>query len=189
MRDGTNPCFDKDGKYLYFTASTNGGEGLGLDIHAVASTSTSWIYLAVLDKTQPSPFAPESDEEKAADDKNPADAEKPADDKPDTASGAPPENASKPTESGRPKLGAPNVKIDLDGIDQRILSVPMPPGRYTALQVAKAGTLLALGAPTPGIEVPAAGPPGQTVHRYDLKTRKSDVPLTGLNNFQMSFGG
>jgi len=84
MSDATNPVFDKDGKYLYFTASTNSGESLGLDIHAVARASTSSIYLAVLDKTQSSPFAPESDEDKAADDKKPADA-----DKPDTTSGAP----------------------------------------------------------------------------------------------------
>lgn len=27
------------------------------------------------------------------------------------------------------------------------------------------------------------------MHRYDIKTRKSDVPLSGVNNFQMSFGG
>jgi len=65
----------------------------------------------------------------------------------------------------------------------------MPPGRYTALQVAKAGTLLALEAPTPGAGGPPGGPPGQTVHRYDLKTRKSDVPLSEVNSFQMSFGG
>jgi len=65
LSDATNPVFDKDGKYLYFTASTNSGESLALDIHAVGRTSTSSIYLAVLDKTQPSPFAPESDEEKS----------------------------------------------------------------------------------------------------------------------------
>ena len=164
MSDATSPVFDKDGKYLYFTASTNSGEALGLDVHAVESTSTSSIYLVVLDKTQPSPFAPESDEEKPADDKKPAEADK-------------------------AKPGAPNVKIDLDGIDQRILSVPMPPRRYTSLQVAKAGTLLALEAPAPSVDGPTGGPPGQAVHRYDLKARKSDVPLAGVNNFQMSFGG
>ena len=29
MSDALNPVFDKDGKYLYFTASTNSGESLG----------------------------------------------------------------------------------------------------------------------------------------------------------------
>jgi tricorn protease len=187
LSDATNPVFDKDGKYLYFTASTNSGEALALDIHAVGRTSTSSIYLAVLDKTQPSPFAPESDEEKGADEK------KPADTKPDSASGAAPPDGAKPAEAAKPKPGAPDVKIDvkidLDGIDQRILSVPMPPRRYMALQVGKAGTLLALEAPAEAVpDGPGAGP-GLTVHRYDLKARKSDVPLSGVNNFQMSSGG
>jgi tricorn protease len=173
MSDATNPVFDKDGKYLFFTASTNSGEGLALDIHAVGRTSTSSIYLAVLDMTQPSPFAPESDEEKAADDKKPADEKKAAEAKPDA-------------DAAKPKPVA-DVKIDLDGIDQRILSVPMPPRRYTGLQVGKAGTLLALEAPPPA-DGPGEGP-GLTVHRYDFKARKSDVPLTGVSNFHMSSGG
>src|ERR1017187_4311337 len=189
LSDATNPMFDNDGKYLYFTASTNSGESLALDIHAVGRTSTSSIYLAVLDKTQPSPFAPESDEEKPVE-KTAADGKKAADAKADTASGAAPPgaakpDAAKPAEAEKPKRV--DVKIDLDGIDQRILSVPMPPRRYTALQVGKAATLLALEALPP-----ADGPaptPGVAVHRYDLKTRKSDVPLTGVNNFQMSAGG
>ncbi|HVN07324.1 MAG TPA: PDZ domain-containing protein [Bryobacteraceae bacterium] len=184
MSDATNPVFDKDGTYLYFTASTNSGESLGLDIHAVERTSTSSIYLAVLDKTLASPFAPESDEEKAADDKKAVDG-----DKPGAGSGTPAADASKPPEAAKPKPAVPNVKIDLDGIDQRILSVPMPPRRYTALQVAKAGILLAVEAPPPVSDGPTDHPPGQTVHRYDLKTRKSDAPLTGVSNFQMSFGG
>ena len=176
LSDATNPVFDKDGKYLYFTASTNSGESLGLDIHAVARTSTSSVYLAVLDKTQPSPFAPESDEEKAADDKKAGDAPKA-----DAAGGGPPASGAKPAEPPKPKA---DVKVDLDGIDQRILSVPMPPRRYIALQVGKAGTLLALEGPGPD----ATGP-GMAVHRYDLKARKGDVPLTGVTSFQMSSGG
>src|SRR5664279_3990470 len=189
MSDATNPVFDKDGKYLYFTASTNSGESLALDIHAVGRTSTSNIYVAVLDKTQPSPFAPESDEEKPAE-KKAGDEKKPADAKADTASGAAPPDAAKPdaakpAEAEKPK--PVDVKIDLDEIDQRILAVPMPPRRYTALQVGKAATLLALEAPSPA-DGPGP-PPGVAVHRYDLKTRKSDVPLTGVNNFQMSAGG
>jgi tricorn protease len=181
LSDATNPVFDKDGKYLYFTASTNSGESLGLDIHAVARTATSSIYFAVLDKTQPSPFAPESDEEKTADEKKPSDS--PAT---DAAQGTPP-NGAKAAEPAKPKAGAPDVKIDLDGIDQRILSIPMPPRHYASLQVAKAGTLLALETPT-AADGPAPNP-GFTVHRYDLKSRKSDVPLAGVNSFTMSFGG
>jgi tricorn protease len=171
MSDAVNPVFDKGGKYLYFAASTNSGESLGIDIHALARSSTSSVYLVVLDKDAPSPFAPESDEEKAvAEEKKAADA----------ASGA--------AKSGDAvKTAAAVTKVDLDGIDQRILAVPMPARRYVGLQAGKAGTLLALemASATGGPE----GPPPLTVHRYDLNTRKSDAPLSGLSDFQMSFGG
>jgi len=184
MSDADNPVFDKDGKYLYFTASTNSGESLGLDIHATARTATSSIYLVVLDKTQPSPFAPESDEEKAGDEKKAAE---PA--KPDTASATPSANGKNPVEPTKPNPAVLDVKIDLDGIDQRILSVPMPPRRYAALQVGKAGTLLALEVPVQSANDPTEGPPTLTVHRYDFKARKSDVPLSDVSSFEMSFGG
>jgi tricorn protease len=186
MSDALNPVFDKDGKYLYFTASTNSGESLGLDIHAVERTATSSIYLAVLDKTQPSPFAPESDEEKTADDKK-TDTAAP---KPDSSDEAVAEAPKPPETVARQRPGVAetrDTKIDLDGIDQRILSVPMPPARYDGLQVGKAGILLALEAPAPGAG--GAGPGGRSVHRYDLKARKTDIPLVGVSAFQMSFGG
>lgn len=164
MSDAANPVFDKDGKFLFFTASTNSGESLGLDIHAMARTATSSVYLIVLDKTQPSPLAPESDEEKPAE-----------------------ESKAKPAEGAKPKPAA-DVKIDLDGIDQRILSMPMPARRYVGLQVGKAGTLLALEAEGRG-DGPLGGGPGIIVHRYDLETRKSDTPLSGVGSFEMSYGG
>ncbi len=175
MSDAANPVFDKDGKYLYFTASTNSGESLGLDIHRTARTSTSSIYMAVLDKTLASPFAPESDEEKDLDKKTP-DAGK-SGNSPDASP------VQKPAEPDKSKA-VPEVKIDLDGIDQRILSVPMPPRTYVDLEIAKPGVLLALEAQAGDVSSQ-----GLTLHRYDLKTRKADAPLNGLSAFQMSFGG
>ncbi len=172
MSDATSPVFDKDGKYLYFTASTNSGESLGLDIHASDRQSTSSIYLVVLDKSESSPFAPKSDEEKAEE-------AKPS----DGGSGG---NATpKAPEAGKPKAVADN-KIDLDGIDQRILSVPMPARNYVDLQVAKAGVLLAIEMPQGNGSMPGGG---SIIHRYDLKARKNDVAMSGVNSFHMSFGG
>lgn len=208
LSDATNPVFDKGGKYLYFTASTNSGEGLGLDIHAIERTFSSSVYLVVLDKTQPSPFAPESDEEKTADEKKPAASGKPDNDSgsPDQAdkdgestkdgpAGASPKEGEQSAEKGKPaapakpKSGTPDIKVDLDGIDQRILSVPMPARRYAGLQVGKTGILLALEAPAPPTEFTPGMTIGLTVHRYDLKAHKSDTPLAGVNGFQMSFSG
>ena len=173
MSDAANPVFDKDGKYLFFTASTNSGESLGLDLRGPSSSPTSSIYLVVLDSTVASPFAPESDEEKAAEDARPSS---------DAA-------AAKPADTAKPRS---DVRIDFDGIDQRILAVPLPSRRYVDLQVGKAGLLLAV-APAPAPDTATsqdeANGPRQVVYRYDLKTRKDDTPLNGVAGFQMSAGG
>ena len=179
MSDARNPVFDKEGKYLYFTASTDVGAALQPDIHAFSHPSSRSIYLAVLDKTLPSPLAPESDEEKAQDEKKPEEAKKPEAAKPEPAKpeGAKPDAAKKDVV----------VKIDLENILQRIVALPMAPGRYTDLQVVKPGVLFAVESPGFGPGLPQGQ--GSTVHRYDLKARKSDIAISGVGFFEIARNG
>ncbi|MGJ5816568.1 S41 family peptidase [Paludibaculum fermentans] len=172
LSDAQNPVFDKGGKYLYFSASTDSGPGLEPDIHSIGTSQTRSLYLAVLSKTDPSPFAPESDEEKAPEKK--AEGDKAAA-KPDEA-----KPAAKP-EPPKPVV----VKVDFEKIGQRILAMPMPPAQYFRLQAGKEGNLFAQASPARG----AGGPPGFAVHRYDLKLRKSDVVATGVRFFEVSANG
>src|SRR5262249_28178007 len=66
MSDARFAAFDRNGKYLYFTASTNIGPTTGwLDMSSFNRPVTRSVYVAVLGKDLPSPLAPESDEEKA----------------------------------------------------------------------------------------------------------------------------
>ena len=187
MSDARFPVFDADGKFLYFAASTDSGQSLQPDIHSFSRPVTRSIYLAVLAKDEPSPFAPESDEEKgetkkteegkAADPKGPEkapDAKKPTEAK--TAQAAP-----------APEAKPVTVKIDFDGLLQRVLAIPMPARNYVSLQAGKAGSLLALEAPAslPGV----GGAPGITVHRYDLKARRSDIVIGGVFSFEIARNG
>ncbi len=169
MSDARNPMFDKDGKHLYFSASTDSGPSLEPDIHSATRPVTRSVYLVVLAKDQPSPLAPESDEEKPVEEKKSAD--KKEEEKPDTAKDKPPEKVL--------------VKIDFDNIGQRILALSLPMRRYVGLQVGKSGELYSLEAPAPS--------PGQefslTVHRFDLKKRKADVALSGVRFFEISQNG
>ena len=67
MADSRLPAFDRDGNYLYFTASTNAGATSdGLDMTSDLYDVTSNIYAVVLAAGQPSPVAPELDDEKTA---------------------------------------------------------------------------------------------------------------------------
>jgi len=191
LSDARYPVFDKDGKYLYFTASTDSGPSLEPDIRSATRTVTRSVYITVLSKTDPSPFAPESDEEKPTPDKpgpdKPApdktDPDKPAQaDQPEAARPEQPKPEAKP---GGPPPKPPEVRIDFDRIGQRILAMPLPARRYVGLQAGKGGTLFAVESPPPGPGVP----PGTTVHRHDLKLRRSDVVATGVRFFEISANG
>jgi tricorn protease len=183
MSDARNPVFDKDGKYLYFTASTDAGPALQPDIQGLFRPVTSSVYLVVLGKDQPSPLAPESDEEKAADEKKP-DEKKPDEKTPEDKKSEPGKPDEKPAKPGEAKV---TVKIDFDNIGQRILALPLPPRRYVDLQAGKAGTLYAVEAPPPSFG--EGEPAGSTIHRFDLKSRKADVAVAGVRNFLISFNG
>ena len=77
LSDARFPAFDQKGQYLYFTASTDVGPTTGwLDLSSINRPITRSAYLMVLRKDQPSPLAPESDEEKSAADDSKADADK-----------------------------------------------------------------------------------------------------------------
>ncbi len=185
MSDARMPVFDPGGKYLYFTASTDSGASLQPDIHSIFRNVTRSVYLAVLSKTDPSPFFPESDEEEIE-----KKIEKPAGkaDKPevkkDTADESP--EAQKAPAKKKPAEEV-SVNIDLEDILQRILAVPLPARSYVDLQTGSAGTLLAVESvpPVPGSFFSA----GNTVHRYDLEKRRSDVVISGIQVFEMARSG
>jgi len=172
MSDAGSPVFDRDGRFLYFTASTDSGPSRQPDVGSFARPVTRNIYLVVLSRTEPSPFAPESDEEKGEAAPPPAPTPLPA-----------PEEGKSET---RPAPRKPvEVKVDFENIGQRILSMPLPPRRYVGLQVGKPGVLFALETPAPA----PGQPPTTIVHRHDLKTRRTDVAATGVRFFEVSASG
>src|SRR5581483_11278790 len=63
MSDVRYAVFDKNGKYLYFTASTDAGPTLGSGMSGLDRPVTRHVYVAVLASDVASPLAPESDEE------------------------------------------------------------------------------------------------------------------------------
>ncbi len=170
MSDSRYPVFDKEGKYLYFAASTDSGPALQPDVGGFSRPATSSLYLAVLPKDAASPLAPESDEEKVAGESRPA---------------TQAEESTKPDTAKSPAPGEIEVKIDLDRIGQRILALPMPPRRYVGLQTGKAGVLFALEIPPSAPGSPAT----MTVHRYNLKIRRADVALSGASYFEVADNG
>jgi tricorn protease len=181
MSDTVSPMFDPNGKYLYFAASTDAGAARTfIDMSAIFDRPvTRSLYVVVLQKDQPSPLAPESDEEKGA--------EKKEEGKDAAADGGKTEakdGEKKPEEKKEEKKPEP-VRIDMEGIDQRVLALPIPPRNYTGFALGKTGILF-LAESTP---VPVAGVQGRTLHKFELKTRKTEKFLDGVDDFTVSRNG
>jgi tricorn protease len=189
LSDARFPAFDQKGQYLYFTASTDVGPTTGwLDLSSINRPITRSAYLMVLRKDQPSPLAPESDEEKAAADDSKPDADKSAksEEKPDQEPGSAEEKAK--AQDARAAKSVKNegvvVRIDAENISQRIVAMPIPPRDYSKLVPGKAGTIFLIeDSPRPG--------PDQlnTLWRFDLTSRKPEKLMEGANDFAVSFDG
>jgi tricorn protease len=159
LSEVSEPVFDESGKYLYFFGSTDAGPVK--DWFAMSNADmrlTRSLYLAVLRKGLPSPLAKESDEEKGVQ----------KEERPQAAAPKPPEPFS----------------IDFDGLQNRILAIPLPPGNYRNLQAGAAGQIYYLAGPSETAFGPAAG--RSTLHQYDLNKRKDDAFLADVSNYWLS---
>lgn len=162
LSDVSDPVFDKSGKYLYFFASTDAGPVKQWFAMSNADMRmTRSIYLATLRKDIPSPLAKESDEEKGVE-KEKTKGEK-----------------SKSKEEKKEEA----FSIDFEGINFRIIDLPIPPGNYWNLQEGKADEIYYLEAPAT-----SRGPYAREtkLHKFDLKKRKDEVLMSGVNAFTIS---
>ena len=156
LSDATAPAFDASGKYLYFLASTNYALRISwLEMSSVDRPITRAVYLAVLSASEPSPLLPETGDE------------------PVRGAG---------DEGGKP-APAPPVRVDIKGIDQRILALGVPAGDYTSLTAGPAGALFYLETPRGG------GPAPLTLHRYQWRDRRAAPFLEGIRSFTLSRDG
>ncbi|HEY1377005.1 MAG TPA: PDZ domain-containing protein [Gemmataceae bacterium] len=171
LSDATEPQFDAAGKYLYFFASTEAGpvnqwfSQAGADMKARKS-----LYLVVLTKGTPSPFAKESDEEKGKDEKKDGDEKK--------------------DEKGKKDGKSADVKIDFDGLDQRVVAAPVPPGDYHGLTAGAAGQVLYLKSPADApatFEGPNRAP--AELHRFDVAKRKDETLRGGVSGYKLTPDG
>lgn len=199
MSDVRWPDWDRSGKYLYFTASTDLGLGsTGFNMSSNARPVTRAVYLAVLTRDLPSPLAPESDEEKDEEKGK----EKDAPDK-KSDSGAPPAEAEKaaktaaePTESkadAKPDEAAKKKKdktvkvvIDFEGLSQRILALPLPEKNYLSLDAGNDGILYLLEGPQVVVGRGPDSSPKSALQRFDLKKRKTEKILDDVEEFHLA---
>lgn len=188
LGDAAFPVFADSGQYLYFATSTDIGPGTaGGDLSAINRPVTRSVYVAVLDKSSPSPLAAESDEEKGetakeADGKKTEGGDKGAKAS-ETAKAEDSKKESAKSEDKKPEI--PEVKIDFANFSQRILSLPLPAKNYRGLVAGKSNVLFALEGPT--LEpMDSDSPSSFLVQRFDLAKRKTEKFLENAKAFVIS---
>ncbi|MFZ0958636.1 MAG: PDZ domain-containing protein [Candidatus Sulfotelmatobacter sp.] len=189
--------FDPDGNYLYFLSDRDYDEVLGNYDFEFANPKTTRPYLITLHADAPSPFPALSDEtaikgeepaaedsvsekekdkDKKAADKNKSDLQKKEE--------AKKEAAEREKES---KEVAKNFHIDLEGIQNRIVALPVAPASVTGLGAAK-GFLYYSSQPIQGLSGPLPGEES-ALHAYDFKERKEKTVMEGIDRWAISFDG
>jgi tricorn protease len=157
MSDCNNPAWDASGKYIYFLGSTNFGMNVGwLDMSSYDHNISRAVYVAVLSKETPSPIAPESDDEIIK-----ADSIKLG-----------------PKKDEEPKSKVKEVKIDFEGIQNRIIALAIPEKNYVSIETGREGVIFF------GEEKDNGS--SMIVSRYSLDKKKAEVMTEDASFFDVS---
>lgn len=157
LSNASDPVFDPKGEYIFFMASTDAGPVINwFDLSSQDMRMTNSIYLVTLRKDIQSPFTRESDEEKGA-----------AGETDNVSKEAAPQPKPSKKEKTPPAEVKQTMKIDTDGLMERIVSIPLRAGNYTDLGATAGGTILYILRPDEGFQ-------GSKMYRYNIKDRKEE---------------
>lgn len=174
MSHSASPTFSPDGQYLYFTASTNSGPtAVGLDMSTQERPTRNGIYALVLAADGKSPLLPKSDEEN---------------DKKDDDKKSDPEDEKDNKDENEKAIV---VKIDLKGLSDRIVALPVAQKAYFGMEAASDGNLYYIESNQPGNSIETNGRPSNTnnLFRFDFEEKKAEKILDDVAGFNLSADG
>lgn len=156
------PSFDPDGKYLYFLGARHFNPVSDQMQFELSFPKGIGLYLLTLQADRPSPFlVPETESEEQ-----------------------PPKKEDKEDANQKP-ADTPEVRIDLEGIATRVEPFPVEEGIYSAI-AGLSGKVLFLSHPLASVDTFGDGHPRGELKSFDLKTRKAETILNGVNDFRLS---
>jgi tricorn protease len=188
------PAFDPAGRYLFFISTRHENPTLSRSEFNIATLKMAGIYVATLKRDAPSPFAPRSDEGAVGSDqdhdrRDPGQGrngkERKAASSADT--GGQGVDEARRTEGGWKPGASKPLQIDLDGLMDRAVRVPIESAEIGQLDARDENIFYQTG-PSQMIEGPLPGEKPQ-LHVYDMKLRKDATVLEGLSSYVLSADG
>ena len=158
--DAFSPSWDRNGKHLYFLASTDVALGSSwASTSAIAAQPLYAAYIINLTKDSNSPFEPLSDEE----------------------SNEEPANEVSSEEGSAAEEAAVSVVVDIENIQRRILALPLPERNYRMTVNGPAGSVF--------IAEQSANGPELTLQKFTLEAREAQAFVAGVSSVSVSADG
>ncbi|MBB3188726.1 S41 family peptidase [Microbacter margulisiae] len=160
-----DPVFSADGKFLLFVSARHENPTFSETEFNIAPEKMDGIYMVALQQNEKSPFALTSDE-------------------------GTPEAPKKPAEASAWKPGnIPAIQIDLDGLMERLISLPIPYGDYNNIQVS-GDKVYYQTQPLQLVDGPLKGSGESAIMSYDLKKKEGDAVVgSAVGAFTLSADG
>ncbi|MEM1269268.1 MAG: PDZ domain-containing protein, partial [Bacteroidota bacterium] len=168
LADAYAGSWDRDGKHLYFLASTNVAQASGwANTSRFVADPEASAYVIVLQEDGPSPFPPESDEEDVEEEESDEDADENEADESDEDEDSEEEDGESEEDEG--------IRIDLDNINRRTIPLPMSSGSYYATVAGPEGSVFIIG--------------GGSIRKFSIEDREAEMFLGGAFGADVSQDG
>lgn len=161
------PAWDPEGRYLYFLSDRAANPVLDRRDEENVEIRTTRPFLVVLQRDGKNPFANTSGMPP-----KPGEADKP---RPD----------DKKPDDKKPRQPAKPIRIDFDGLADRYVAFPVPPGNYGAL-AATGKTVFYVSRPVRGMAEDGDGPPEVTLMAFDLEKRKAKPFMEDIASYRLA---
>ena len=190
MFNSYSPTWDPQGKLLFYLSDRFINPYLDrFEARFIVQKTTLPVAVA-LTADGKLPFAPRSDIDPKSDEKKDEDGEKKNDEKKDDKNGKK-DKADKKKEGDKEEKVEP-IKVDFEGLADRIVLVPMAPGTYFGLKAVK-GKLHFLGFEPTGMKPPSGDDDEEqgrgTLHTYDLEKEKLHTLAERVRGYDVSLDG
>jgi len=188
----SEPIFSDDGKYLLLSSARDFKPSFGDEEFANIYRDMERVYLVTLAKETENPLAPKSDEVGKAEQKREKEKAKEAEEKkPEEKAAGEKKPEEKKSEAAKPKKPVV-VKVDADGIQNRIVGLEITPGNYRNIRMVDDRIFYLRR--TAGDDVGEDDDDGDGRDRkshlcsYSLEDRKETV-IGDVNDYQITFDG